>query len=71
MNPPWIEFPELPSHSMGWRMGKGESYLDEWVAWLRGLNDTEMEQYANQWPEPEGWSGWFNYVNCGALKRDT
>lgn len=32
--PPWARHPEIPSGSIGWRMGYGESWLMLWHAWL-------------------------------------
>lgn len=25
--PPWVEFPDIPRYSIGWRMGPGEDYM--------------------------------------------
>ena len=31
---PWVQYPELPHGSLGWRMGGGEGYLDCFLEWL-------------------------------------
>ena len=37
MAPPWEAFPTYPRHSMGWRMGVGEGYAQEWHAFIDTL----------------------------------
>lgn len=32
--PPWARHPEIPSGSIGWRMGYGESWMIQWGEWL-------------------------------------
>ena len=35
MVPPWIKYPNLPSGSMGWRMGVGEQYSNNFIDWYK------------------------------------
>lgn len=55
MAPPWVEFPEIPRGSIGWRMGAGESYICDWSAWFGGLTEAGQEAYAAAHPEPPTW----------------
>lgn len=52
--PPWLQFPEIARGSIGWRMGYGEAYLDEFHVWLAGLDPDErrrFKQVYGDWPE--------------------
>jgi hypothetical protein len=33
MVPPWVKYPNIPKGSMGWRMGQGEIYKDNFLKW--------------------------------------
>jgi hypothetical protein len=35
--PPWVEFPEYERHTLGWRMGGGESWMIMWGIFLEKL----------------------------------
>lgn len=39
-------------------MGGGEDYWHRWVTWFKGT-----------WPEPEGWEGFYSFIETGALPR--
>jgi len=58
--PPWAKYPELPSGSIGWRMGYGESWVMGWGTWL------EQQPKDRAWraaylrrhpPAPRTWAG--------------
>lgn len=41
--PPWVKYPNLPKASIGWQMGMGEEYWDnfrDW--WSRQLRETQL-----------------------------
>jgi hypothetical protein len=57
--PPWEKYPELGFGSMGWRMGYGEAYLDEWEAYFYGLSPAGRERYQQMFPAPDGWAGFY------------
>jgi hypothetical protein len=59
MEPLWKRFPNYPKSSMGWRMGGGEDYLDEWRRWFVGLDPGTRETYIEQNPEPDGWEDFY------------
>src|SRR5947209_3828575 len=53
--PPWLKFPDIPPHSIGWRMGAGEGYLCEFSPWYRGLTAEGRRKYKEMYPPPKGW----------------
>lgn len=53
--PPWIAFPKVGIEDLFWRMGLGESYMDEWYSYYNGLGD--KLDYRNQFTEPDSWIG--------------
>ncbi|WP_157956543.1 hypothetical protein [Dyella sp. C11] len=63
--PVWVAFPTIPWGSMGWRMGHGEDYWHAWVPWFKGLSVDVREQYKLTWPEPEGWQGFYEFIEAG------
>ena len=65
MNPVWVEFPDIPWGSIGWRMGAGEDYWAEWCSWYSSLSETEKTSYKSQWMEPEPWVGFFSFIDDG------
>jgi protein-tyrosine-phosphatase/N-acetylglutamate synthase-like GNAT family acetyltransferase len=60
LRPPWIQFPEIPRRSIGWRMGPGEWYLWMWARWWDSMNAKGRAEYTARWrPEcPPAWSDW-------------
>ncbi len=63
MKPPFLEFP-YPPGSLGWRMGWGEHYMEEWRAWYAKLWPQELrDEYALAYPETDDWKGF--YVSLG------
>jgi hypothetical protein len=54
--PPWSKYPELQRGSIGWRMGHGEDYMDEWNSWFETLTDKMRKEYFDEnKPIPEEW----------------
>jgi predicted NAD-dependent protein-ADP-ribosyltransferase YbiA (DUF1768 family) len=53
--PAWMEHPEIPKGSIGWRMGYGEAYVYEHSDWQRTLAAQEKREYAaaygRGWPK--------------------
>ena len=49
-------YPHIPNGSIGWRMGYGESYGDEFYRWFHTLSRDEKEEYNRKFPEPVCWS---------------
>lgn len=59
MVPPWEEFPTYELYSMGWRMGSGENYNDEWIDFLQKLPDdydTRTSYLSRHRPAPINWA---------------
>jgi len=58
--PPWIKFPEVGPVDMFWRMGRGEEYLQEYIApYFNYASEQEIEEYKSKYPEPREWIGWY------------
>lgn len=55
--PPWLAFPEIEQYDMFWRMGLGENYVYLWSKYYLALENNS--NYQQLFPEPEGWSGYF------------
>lgn len=63
--PPWAKHPEIPSGSIGWRMGYGEGYLMEWHDWLARQPKDRAPRLAylrRHPPAPRTWSRTVAYV---------
>lgn len=56
MPKPQMVFPGIGQGSMGWRMGAGEYYNAEWLAWICTLTPDERAQYDKLFPEPSFWN---------------
>lgn len=63
--PVWMAFPTIPWGSIGWRMGRGEDYWHAWVSWFRELSVSSREEYRQEWPEPDGWQGFYAMMDTG------
>lgn len=50
-------------------MGGGEDYWHRWVTWFKGTSLSVREHYRASWPEPEGWEGFYSFIETGALPR--
>ena len=59
MIPPWQKHPDFPLGSAGWRMGYGEEYWIEFDQWFARKHTQAKVAYAEQYPEPIGWSGFY------------
>lgn len=66
LRPPWIELPEIPWGSAGWRMGFGEQHWLQWGRFYEVLSEEKRATYKLQWPEPEGWKGFYAFIETGA-----
>lgn len=58
---PWVVFPHLDTGHIGWRMGPGEYYLNEWYKIFATFSKQEKEEYFSkydlgvEWPYREEW----------------
>ena len=60
LSPLWIVFPYIPKESIGWRMGAGDDYLNQWLEWWRTDFPADLKEgYQLRWPEPQGWLGFY------------
>lgn len=58
--PPWEQFPEYERHTIGWRMGSGESWLGYFSVFLEQLGtdfDTRLAYLKRHARAPFTWSG--------------
>ena len=62
MAPPWIKNPAMPRASIGWRMGYGEEYWDEFRVWWLAQTAEVRVRVQTNYPEPPGWSGFYQNV---------
>lgn len=62
MKPPWSHFPEIPAGSIGWRMGPGEDYYDEFYRWFSSLHKDAQSGYIEENPEPPGWQRFYERI---------
>lgn len=60
MPPPWLAYRQIECCSIGWRMGYGEYYLDQFLDWFDSLSDEEQSEYRTLFPEPLTWKGWWD-----------
>lgn len=59
MVPPWVKYPNLPRGSMGWRMGVGESYLDDFDKWWSRQRRDVRLRVKSVYPEPSDWPEYY------------
>jgi hypothetical protein len=64
--PPW-QIRSYPWGSMGWRMGMGETYWEEFVRWFLSLDQAARVEFASANPEPPDWKYFYEYI---CLKRE-
>lgn len=62
MLPPWKKYPDIPQGCIGWRMGYGEDYLDQFSTWWDASSLEEKRSYARKFPAPEEWSGFYSEI---------
>ena len=58
--PPWAQFPDYGRHTIGWRMGMGESWLCAWAVFLEQMGDDYDDRLAylrRHLPAPMPWAG--------------
>src|SRR4051812_18563652 len=62
MIPPWIKYPAIPRASIGWRMGEGEGYWDDFRLWWNEQEESTRQRVRTAYTEPSGWSGFYERV---------
>jgi hypothetical protein len=62
-----MAFPLIPWGTLGWRMGLGESYFLQWQEWYEPLSEHAKQTYQLEWPEREGWLGFYETLAEGTL----
>lgn len=56
MAPLWIKYPEISESSIGWRMGYGEVYAEEFYDWFYALSKEEKKEFEEKFPKPLLWN---------------
>lgn len=65
--PPWLRFPQYDDPSdLGYRMGGGQDYLDEWLSWFLGMTRKGRLRYNHVFPTRRDWEGHM----VGWMKQD-
>ena len=67
MSPPWLAHPDIERYSIGWRMSRGEDYMNQFNIWLESLSPKENTEYRNLFPEPVTWRGWWENEETGQV----
>lgn len=62
MAPVWEKYPDIPRGSIGWRMGRGEEYYDEFYRWFSNLDAVGQSNYILAHPEPVEWKGFYTTI---------
>lgn len=60
--PPWVAFPAYGRYEMGWRMGGGQDYWCSFWTAFNALSPKEQKWYAQDFPEPAGWEGIYEFM---------
>ncbi|WP_019011150.1 hypothetical protein [Deinococcus aquatilis] len=63
--PPWARFPDYERHTIGWRMGEGEDWIELWSAFLEQLpqdHDTRTAYLQRHPPAPVSWADTVHHV---------
>lgn len=56
MAPLWIKYPEISESSIGWRMGYGEAYAEEFYNWFYALSKEKKKEFEEKFPKPLLWN---------------
>jgi hypothetical protein len=62
MVPPWVKYPAILRGSIGWRMGEGEGYWDDFRVWWVAQSAAVQGAMRAAYPEPPGWVGFYECV---------
>ena len=67
MHPPWAKFPNILRGSIGWRMGVGEAYLEDFSTWWSCQPRPARLSLRAKYVEPSAWAGyWQSLSGTGA-----
>ena len=64
MEPPWTKHREIPAGSIGWRMGDGEDYYNQFYRWFSALSEPEQEAFARANEPPPEWSDLYTTIKA-------
>ncbi|MGZ3758109.1 MAG: NADAR family protein [Mucilaginibacter sp.] len=55
--PPWVAFPSIDAPDMFWRMGMGETYLDDLFKYIDTYG---IDRYKTEFPQPGEWEHFYD-----------
>jgi hypothetical protein len=64
---PWEKYPTYPRYCIGWRMGSGESFWEDWHDWFGSLSPEQRTAYRERHPEISQWAGFYEGVSKHSL----
>lgn len=70
MQPPWIVYQHTGHGSIGWRMGDGEGYYNDFYRWFSDLGDDERKRFVALNPELEEWAGFYKMIEDSPWKSN-
>ena len=50
-----MRYPDIPPGSVGWRMGEGEDYYNQFYRWFSVLHEAEQDAFARTNEPPPEW----------------
>lgn len=62
-----MKHPDIPAGSIGWRMGDGEDYYNQFYRWFSALPVTEQDAYARSNEPPSGWRNLYATIKLHPL----
>jgi hypothetical protein len=62
MEPPWDKYPQIPAGSIGWRMGPGEEYYNQFYRWFSALSRADQHEYSSAHEPPSGWKNIYEAI---------
>ena len=67
--PPWIVYPKIPNHSIGWRLVGREAFIISWSDWYSKLKAEQRRAYAKKHPAPAGWEDLYELQEREAAEK--
>lgn len=66
--PPWLRYPAIPFGSIGWRMGGGEAYWDDFRLWYSHLDGPRRRALQARYPATGAWRDFYFHLNTCSLR---
>jgi hypothetical protein len=59
-----MKHPHIPGGSVGWRMGDGEDYYNEFYRWFSTLPAADQDAFARVNPPPSEWRNLYETIKA-------